>query len=80
LLVPTAFQEGPYSFRFYSSDETEPIHIHVWSDGHRAKFWMNPITLVEQRGFSKSDMQKIRKILRKRASEIITAWENQFDD
>ena len=60
--MPTVFLDGPYAFRFYSSDRSEPIHIHVWTDKCHAKLWLNPLTLVENNGFDANELRRIQKI------------------
>jgi hypothetical protein len=37
---------------FFSSDRGEPVHIHVKRDRHIAKFWLEPIELAKNLGFS----------------------------
>ena len=53
--MPTVLQDGPYSFVFFSSDRGEPPHIHVKRDWQITKFWLNPIVLVRNKGFSVQD-------------------------
>ncbi|MBZ0109031.1 MAG: DUF4160 domain-containing protein [Candidatus Scalindua rubra] len=38
--MPTIEISG-YKFRFYSSDLTEPPHMHVIRDGNEAKDWLH---------------------------------------
>ncbi|MEZ4512537.1 MAG: DUF4160 domain-containing protein [Chloroflexota bacterium] len=45
--MPTVKQIGPYSSRFYASDEHEPPHIHVVRGWQRAKFWLDPVSLAD---------------------------------
>ncbi len=45
-LAPTVHQEGPYRFFFYSADRTEPAHVHIERETHRAKFWLAPVRLA----------------------------------
>ena len=43
---------GPYWFFFYSFDCSEPIHVHVRRERNEAKFWVEPVALAWNRGFS----------------------------
>jgi hypothetical protein len=43
---------GPYRFYFYSFDCNEPMHVHVRRERKVCKFWLEPITLVYNNGFS----------------------------
>lgn len=44
---PTVLRSGPYRFFFYAGDRHEPTHVHVERDASKAKFWLEPISLVE---------------------------------
>jgi hypothetical protein len=46
--MPTVLREGPYSFIFFSSDRGEPPHIHAQRERSVAKFWLEPVALVDQ--------------------------------
>jgi len=39
--MPTIHREGNYKFRFYSRENNEPPHIHVWSPNGQMKVWLN---------------------------------------
>jgi hypothetical protein len=43
---------GPYWFFFYSFDCNEPMHVHVRRDRQQAKFWLAPVALAWNHGFS----------------------------
>jgi hypothetical protein len=49
--MPTVLQDGPYNFIFFSSDQSEPPHIHVKRDRQIVKFWLTPVSLANNRGF-----------------------------
>lgn len=51
--MPTVLRVGPYRFFLYSGDGAEPSHIHVERDDKEAKYWLNPIRLAQNRGFTK---------------------------
>ena len=44
--MPTVLRSGPYRFYFYSSDDGEPLHVHVAKDLLKAKFWLDPVRLA----------------------------------
>jgi hypothetical protein len=54
---------GPYRFFFYSFDCVEPMHIHVELDEATCKFWLRPLTLAANNGFSPRDLNRIRSII-----------------
>lgn len=40
--MPKLFEDSGFTFRFYSADLDEPIHVHIEKEGYEAKFWVNP--------------------------------------
>jgi hypothetical protein len=77
--MPTIFQDGPYSFIFFSSDEGEPIHIHVKRDRDIAKFWLEPVTLANNHGFKGHELNRIQRLVAQYRDELIEAWNDYFD-
>ena len=45
---------GPYRVFFTSFDCTEPAHVHVERENNTCKFWLEPIELARNHGFSSS--------------------------
>ena len=65
---------GPYWFFFYSFDCSEPIHVHVRRERNEAKFWVEPVALAWNQGFSSRDLNEIRRIIVANDLSIIEAW------
>ncbi len=65
---------GPYWFFFYSFDCGEPIHVHVRRESAEAKFWLYPVALAWNRGFSPRELNDIRRIIVDNESTITEAW------
>ena len=80
LSVPTVFIEGSYAFRFYSSDQSEPVHIHVIRDNDEAKFWLTPLVLASNLGFSRRELLLVRSIIERRRAEIEARWKEHFNE
>jgi hypothetical protein len=59
--MPTIFIAGPYRIYFYSHEPNEPPHIHVDRDAQSAKFWLNPVSLARNLGFSAKELRRIEK-------------------
>ena len=76
--MPEVFREGGYRFFFFSLEGSEPPHVHVESAEKYAKFWLNPIVLVESRRMNSAELTKVRKIIEKRRNEIISKWNEHF--
>jgi hypothetical protein len=65
---------GPFRFFFYSFDCNEPIHVHVRREKMTCKFWLGPIALSENHGFSSRELNRIRHIIQANTEKIIEAW------
>jgi len=57
--MPTVLRKSGYRFHFYSHEGTEPPHIHVARGDAEAKFWLNPVSLADNDGFSAHEVQKV---------------------
>jgi hypothetical protein len=71
---------GPYRFFFYSSDFMEPIHIHVRRESMQAKFWLHPVRLASNSGFSTSEIGDLYKLVASRENEIYRRWNEFFQN
>ena len=76
--MPTVLRVGPYRFCFYAGDRDEPPHVHVERDDNIAKFWLDPIRLQSNRGFSRAELGRMQKLLGDRQEELIEAWNEYF--
>lgn len=79
--MPIVFESHGFKFFFYSNegDPLEPVHIHVRKERSVAKFWLNPeVRLAGSYGFSAVELNRIRKIIDNRRSEIEGAWNEYF--
>ncbi|MGH8601474.1 MAG: DUF4160 domain-containing protein [Gammaproteobacteria bacterium] len=65
---------GPYRFFFYSFDCSEPKHVHIQREKLICKFWLEPISLSKNHGFSAKELNSIRRIIESNLSEILEAW------
>ncbi len=65
---------GPYWFCFYSFDCSEPMHVHVRRERQQAKFWLAPVELAWNQGFSARELNNIRGLILAHERAIIEAW------
>ena len=65
---------GPYRFFFYSFDCNEPIHVHVRREKMTCKFWLQPITLCKNHGFSPHELNQIRQSIQSHFVTLVEAW------
>ena len=76
--MPTIFIEG-YKFRFYSSDVNEPPHVHVIQAGRMAKIWLNSLEVEYNRGYNKTELNKVLKLTALNENKLLEAWHEHFD-
>lgn len=65
---------GQYRFYFYSFDCNEPEHVHVQREKMICKFWLNPVVLNKNYGFSPKELNLIRKIVYNNRNNLLEAW------
>lgn len=78
--MPTILRVDGYRLFFYSSDRSEPLHIHVEKDDNTAKFWLFPIRLQASHGFSRREINKILKIIEENHEFIERSWNEYFNN
>lgn len=64
--MPKVFLWNGYRFHFFSNEgsPTEPVHIHVQKDEHRAKFWLDPyISIAYNYGYSSKELTRFHQII-----------------
>ena len=65
---------GPYRLFFYSFDCYERMHVHVQRDRMLCKFWLQPVALARNQGFTAKELNTIRKIITENRDRIKEAW------
>jgi hypothetical protein len=76
--MPTVLRLGPYRVFFYSSDQEEPVHVHVQREGAVAKFWLEPVRLARSGGFGRQELLDIQRIVVDNRERLIEAWHEHF--
>jgi hypothetical protein len=76
--MPTVLRVGPYSFVFFSSDQTEPSHIHVKRDRSIAKYWLEPVTLAKNHGFADHELNAIESLVIQHHQLLLDGWHAYF--
>jgi hypothetical protein len=66
---------GPYRFFFYSFDCHEPKHVHVRRERTVCKFWLEPVSLARNYGFSPRELNVIRSYIEEHLARIREAWD-----
>ena len=65
---------GPFRFYFYSFDCNESRHVHVQCEDRLCKFWLEPVTLAKNDGFSARELTQIRNLVKAHLTRIMEAW------
>jgi hypothetical protein len=66
---------GPYRFFFYSFDCQEPRHVHARRERKTCKFWLDPVALASDDGFSAHELNDIRRLIELYYERITEAWD-----
>ena len=66
---------GPYRFFFFSFDCNEPRHVHVRRERSVCKFWLEPVALAYNNGFSAKELNRVRHMIVDRLQRIREAWD-----
>ena len=66
---------GPYRFFFYSFDCAEAKHVHVRRERMNCKFWLDPVALFGNDGFSAHELNRIRALVVENRQAIVEAWD-----
>ena len=76
--MPTVLKTGPYRVYFYSHEATEPPHVHVDRDHQTAKFWLEPVALARNLGYSARDLGKIERLVTEHKDVFLDSWNEYF--
>ena len=66
---------SPYRLFFVSFDCHEPKHVHVQRERRVCKYWMEPVVLASNPGFSPIELNTVRQLLRDNSNKILEAWD-----
>jgi Domain of unknown function (DUF4160) len=78
LLMPVVLFVNGFRFFFFSNENEEPIHIHVEKGDAAAKFWLNPLELEYNFGFSSRELRQIKELTEMNRLLFIQKWNEYF--
>ena len=78
--MPTLLRVGAYRSFCYAGDRDEPPHIHIERDQDQAKFWLTPIRLQKNKGFSRTEINHIQKLIQEHQEQLLAGWNDFFND
>jgi hypothetical protein len=76
--MPTVLRSGPYRVYFFSHEPNEPPHVHVDRDDQSAKFWLVPVGLARNLGFSAHELKRVEALIRANEQLLLEAWRGYF--
>ena len=76
--MPTVKRIGPYRLYFYSHEPHEPPHVHIDRDDLSAKFWLTPVSLARNFGFSSKELRHVEEIVSEHETTLVEAWDGYF--
>jgi hypothetical protein len=62
----------------YRHEPNEPPHVHVDGDGASAKFWLEPVALARNIGFSAHVLGDLHRRVRQNQATLLEAWHAYF--
>lgn len=78
--MPTILRLGPYRLYFYSHEPNEPPHVHIDRDSLSTKFWLEPVSLASNLGFSAKELRKLQLMVQENQQALLEAWYGYFGD
>lgn len=76
--MPTLFYYLGLRFFFYSNDH-EPIHVHVRSGDGEARFQVDPVALIENKGLKNKDLKIAEIAIEENKEVIMNRWNEYFN-
>ncbi len=76
--MPTVLLWNGYRFYFFSNEGFEPPHIHVDRGGNSVKYWLQPVAVARNYGFSSREVRVIGDKVREEQQHFLEAWHGYF--
>ncbi len=76
--MPTVLRSGPYRLYFYSHEPDEPPHVHIDRDDQSCKFWIEPVALARNLGFSARELRDLERLVIDNQQRLLEAWHEYF--
>jgi len=76
--MPTVLLINGYRFFFFSNERSEPVHIHIEKAEKYAKFWIQPLFVAVNFGFTGKELREIGEIIEKNEALIRDKWNEHF--
>jgi hypothetical protein len=77
--MPTILRLEGYRFFFFSNEGNEPPHIHVQQAEKYAKFWLQPLQLVTNSGYTGRELTRLSALIEQHRDSFLEAWHEFFN-
>ena len=64
---------------FWSHDGGDPPHVHVERGSATAKFWLAPVALASNAGFTPREVNAVLRLVRKQETNLLEDWRAFFN-
>jgi len=54
--------------------------VHIERDQDEAKFWLDPIRIQSNRGFGRTEINRIQKLVEEHQEQLLEGWHDFFND
>jgi hypothetical protein len=76
--MPTVLRWNGFRFYFFSNEGTEPPHVHIDKAGSTAKYWLSPVALSQNTGYSAKELREIEAKVSEQSAAFLEAWREHF--
>ncbi len=76
--MPTLLTWNGYRFYFFSSEGSEPPHVHIDKTGKSAKFWLLSVALASNIKFKDNELKELERKVLEHQKEFLKAWHGYF--
>ncbi len=81
--MPTVHRVGPYRFFFWAHENQETRerpHVHVVTAGREAAFWLAPVELRYNDGYTDREINRIERLVMAHQTELLRRWNVFFNE
>ena len=72
--MPVIHREAGLAFRFFSNENNEPVHIHVYGQKGGMKVWLNSLEIAKIRKLPANDQRRAMEIIKINQVKFLYEW------
>jgi hypothetical protein len=78
--MPTIHRYKGFRFHFYSSEGSEPPHVHIRRAEDSCKFWLRPVALAYNDGMRTTELTELEQVIHEHRDEFERQWHEYFGE